>query len=411
MRRFIAILAACLISYAGNGCLSAQTTEDRNYQLEYHIKVPADGMARVTLRVRQQQGELKRLVLHTRGQGLTDLPHALLSAGADGAQVWQVPRAGGELSWRAPVARRRADGSVDALTAADWALFRIEHLLPPIGSVTRPGAVSQTRMRIEVPKDWSVVTAYKKQGEYFLVEDRGRRFDRPDGWVLIGDIGVRRDQIANTRVSVAAPRGLEARRLDVMAFLNWHLPLLRNLFADFPDRLLIAMAGDPFFRGGLSAPNSLFLHTDRPLISGNGTSTLLHELFHVGLSRTAATDADWIVEGLAEYYSQQLLYRAGSVTGKRHRDTLQQLASWSKQADSLPARQSSGARTALAVGVFVALDREIRRHSNDKASLDQVVQLLARSDDVLSLEDLRDAARELLGRDARSLSNKALPGY
>ena len=43
-------------------------------------------------------------------------------------------------------------------------------------------------------------------------------------------------------------------------------------------RLLIVSAGDPMWRGGLSGPSSMFLHSDRPLISENRTSTLLHEL-------------------------------------------------------------------------------------------------------------------------------------
>jgi hypothetical protein len=55
------------------------------------------------------------------------------------------------------------------------------------------------------------------------------------------------------------------------------------------------------WRGGLPGPASLYLHADRPLISGNSTSTLLHELVHVAQSYRAAKDEDWIVEGIAEY--------------------------------------------------------------------------------------------------------------
>ena len=57
-------------------------------------------------------------------------------------------------------------------------------------------------------------------------------------------------------------------------------------------------AADPMWRGGLSASNSLFLHADRPLISENGTSTLVHELTHV-ITRVRGADGDVSVLDLA----------------------------------------------------------------------------------------------------------------
>ena len=57
------------------------------------------------------------------------------------------------------------------------------------------------------------------------------------------------------------------------------------------------------WRGGLSAPQSLFVHSDRPLISENATSTLLHEVMHLALGIRAAEQFDWIVEGLASYFA------------------------------------------------------------------------------------------------------------
>ncbi|MEO0574405.1 MAG: hypothetical protein AAF004_03000, partial [Pseudomonadota bacterium] len=160
----------------------------------------------------------------------------------------------------------------------------------------------------------------------------------------------------------------------------------------------------------LSAPNSLFVHTDRPLISGNGTSTLLHEFVHVGFSRAAVDGEDWIVEGIAEYYSYQMLARAGSVSARRTAATGSELNRWGQQTSSLRAASSKGSRTALATTVFAALDREIRERTR-KRTLDDVVQRIANKPGKVSLVELRDAAQHVIGAPARSLTNAALPGY
>lgn len=401
---YAGIASLALIS----GCASAEPATS-DYGLTYTVILDKRGNAQVSLKVDQESGQLRQLRLITDGENLSAYSSNL--AKNDGEHIWQVPENGGIASWQGSINQVRSDGSVSALGNDRWAVFRIEDVLPPIASKTLRGTQSRTRLVINAPDGWVVVAPYPGERGQFSVEDRGRRFDRPDGWILAGDIGVRHDLIANIQVAVAAPRNQSARRLDAMAFMNWHLPLVTKLFNDFPDRLVVAMVGEPFFRGGLSAPNSLFLHADRPMISGNGTSTLLHELFHVGLSRTAAKGEDWIVEGLAEYYSQNWLFEAGSVTSRRHERTIASLAKWSQESESLRAASSTGATTALAVGIFVNLDQEIRRRSNDTETLDAVVRRLAKSEEKLTLVALREAARAVLGRDARSLRDSALPGY
>ena len=50
----------------------------------------------------------------------------------------------------------------------------------------------------------------------------------------------------------------------------------------------------------MSGPGSLYVHADRPMISENGTSTMLHELVHVAMGVSGSAHDDWLVEGLAE---------------------------------------------------------------------------------------------------------------
>ena len=239
---------------------------------------------------------------------------------------------------------------------------------------------------------------------------RDRQFDQPTGWIAVGDIGVRRETISGVRVAVAGPQGHAVRRMDMLALLNWTLPELTALLPEPLTRLTIVSAGDPMWRGGLSAPASLYIHADRPLISENGTSTLLHELMHTALSIRARPGADWIIEGLAEYYSLELLKRGGAISGRRFTSAIAKLATWAEQAESLCAASSTGATTALAVTVFSALDKEIRERTNEASTLDDLLQRLLARGDAIDVGVLSTLAADLIGQSSDALHIDNLPG-
>ncbi|MEL6869728.1 MAG: hypothetical protein AAFO81_08005 [Pseudomonadota bacterium] len=412
------LLATSCLALLSIGMTSAQRAdgqqgdEQPRYQVNYRIDLTGAQRMYVTLTITQSNGALKHMTLVDLGTQ-TPVNATAGDVRRNGNDVtWEVAPTGGALRWDQPVRRTRANGSVDALRTEDWAVLRAEDAIPPIATMTVAGADAETTLEFVLPDGWSIATPYTRDDNgSFAVEDNGRRFDKPDGWLVAGDIGVRRETIAATQVAIAAPRNAGARRLDTLAFLHWHLPYVRELFPAFPDRLLIAMANDPFFRGGLSAPNSLFMHADRPLISGNGTSSLLHELVHVGFSRTAVNGEDWIVEGIAEFYSYTLLHRAGSVSDARSDSTQRSLSEWAKRARRLPAKASTGSRTAMAAGVFVELADEIKRRTRDKKSIDDVIVRMANKPEKVSLTELRQAARAVIGKPSETLADDNLPGY
>ena len=114
----------------------------------------------------------------------------------------------------------------------------------------------------------------------------------------------------------------------MLAMLAWHLPELARLVPSMPERLTIVSAGEPMWRGGLSGPTSIYIHADRPLISENGTSTLLHEVVHTVIPIDSHTGYDWVVEGLAEYYSLEMMRRSGTLSERRFQSALSQLEDW-----------------------------------------------------------------------------------
>lgn len=302
----------------------------------------------------------------------------------DGRGVWRPAPGEARLSYRVKVSHQRKSGRFDARMTDDWALLRGDDLVPSGRLDQQDGVRLISRLKVELPEGWkSVETGWPRIGKNrFRIDNRERLFDRPTGWILAGKLGSRRAKLGETDVTVAAPVGEGMRRMDVLTMLTFVWPEIQNVFPRDPKKLLIVGAGDPMWRGGLSGPNSLFMHADRPLVSENGTSSLVHELVHVFSRITDADRSDWISEGLAEYYAIELVRRAGGMSEDRYQRVREDLTKWSRKVDSLRTEHSTGPITARAVLLLQELDREIRQRSKGRHSLDDVARGLMRLDKV-----------------------------
>lgn len=322
--------------------------------------------------------------------------------------IWTPPRAGGELNWQYRIDRRRRSGGYDQRITDSWVITRGDQLFPSARVRSTVDAESVTRLRVDLPEGWTnVETQWRREGDYFLVDNPEVRFRRPTGWIIAGDVGTRREQFDDLEVVVAAPKGDQMPRQQILAMVSWTLPEMRRIFGELPDKLLILGAGDPMWRGGLSGPRSLYMHSSRPLISENGTSTLLHELTHVFTRISGLSGHQYISEGLAEFYSIELLHRTGGTTDARYQRTRDHLRRWSRDVKRLTVARSHGPVTARAVLLFMDLDEEIREATEHEHSLDDVTRKLMVKRRV-DTDDLRDAVREILGRDARTLDTPLL---
>lgn len=302
----------------------------------------------------------------------------------NGRGVWRPAPGEARLSYRVKVSHQRKSGRFDARMTDDWALLRGDDLVPSGRLDQQDGVRLISRLKVELPEGWkSVETGWPRIGKNrFRIDNRERLFDRPTGWILAGKLGSRRAKLGETDVTVAAPVGEGVRRMDVLTMLTFVWPEIQNVFPRDPKKLLIVGAGDPMWRGGLSGPNSLFMHADRPLVSENGTSSLVHELVHVFSRITDADRSDWISEGLAEYYAIELVRRAGGMSEDRYQRVREDLTKWSRKVDSLRTDHSTGPITARAVLLLQELDREIRQRSKGRHSLDDVARGLMRLDKV-----------------------------
>jgi hypothetical protein len=372
---FLSRLTAILLLVLA-GSASAARPFSADYLVEF---LPDDGVAAVSITVKPGEGRVIALDFAmdperysaVSGDGELEL--------VEGRAVWQPPREGGTLHYRYRINKQRRSGGYDARITEDWVIVRGDHLVPAVRARLSPGASAHARLQFRLPAGWSNVdTPYLKDSgdEVFLIENPERRFVRPVGWIIAGDVGTRREWVEGMEVSVGAPKRETMRRNDILAFINLLAPQLDDAFGTLPPKLLIVGAGDPMWRGGLSGPNSMYLHADRPLISENGTSTLVHELVHV-ISRISGHGHDrWIGEGIAEFYSIELMRRAGLLSERRARMAFDWMQHHGRDVKTLLAPRAGGPRKARAVTLFAELDVEIRGLSEGKLDLDDLVQRL-----------------------------------
>lgn len=369
------------------------------YAVLYDVTiVPTERTAHVAIRVSNSPRRLQELRFRVgeehfdfRGDGEVVRTDRLLS--------WRPPAAEAVLRYKFRIDHLRDERSYDARCTERWAIFRGDDMVPPAGVSSEDGSTARARLRLRLPEGWSAVTPYPPgSGGTSRISHPERRFDRPTGWFVLGEVAALHEDVAGTHVVVAGPKGHQVRRHDLLAMMRWHLPALNQLLGKPLERFLIVSAGDPMWRGGLSASSSVFLHADRPLISEDGTSPLLHELMHAALRIQSRHGADWIVEGLAELYSLELLKRAGTFDESRFERSLAKLAA---RGGSVPetGSHSTGSTSARAASVLHLLDLEIRQRTGEAKRLDHVVRALSGGRASITTDDFRALAEKVTGLD------------
>lgn len=405
-RRQLPLLAVLLLSFVAP--LQAAKRVDLDYTVKF---VPEQGIAEVELAL-EDGGAVKFLDLNLgKEQAYGDFQTNSESSWEEdgGRGVWRPGPGKARLSYQVKISHQRKSGRFDARMTDDWTLLRGDDLVPAGRLDQQDGVRLVSRLRFELPSGWkSVETGWPRIGKNrFRIDNPERLFDRPTGWILAGKLGSRRARLGETDVAVSAPVGEGMRRMDILTLLTFVWPEMQNVFPRDPEKLLVVGAGDPMWRGGLSGPNSLFMHADRPLVSENGTSSLVHELVHVFSRISDADRSDWISEGLAEYYAIELMRRAGGMSEDRYQAVREHLTEWSRKVDSLRTERSSGPVTARAVLLLQELDREIRQRSKGRHSLDDVARGLMRLDRVTT-DDFINITETMLGGGSKVLDSRLL---
>jgi len=323
--------------------------------------------------------------------------------------VWRPAPGKTSLSYRVQLDQKPHGGAYESRITPHWAVFRGEQLVPPARLDQQDGTELVARLAFELPAGWkSVETAWPRIGKQkFRIDNVSRLFDRPTGWMLAGNLGSRRARLGETDVTVAAPQGQGMRRMDTLTLLTFVWPQVQAVFPRNPPKLLLVGARDEMWRGVLTGHHSLFLHSNRPLIGDSGNSPLLRELVQLFAQINDRDGSDWIGESLTDYYANELLRRAGGVSDDRYQAWQARLQKLGSKVTRLRGNQADPGQVARGVQLLQALDREIRLHTQNKRSLDDVARALMRVPSV-NTEEFIQLSESVLGRQSEVLQSKLL---
>lgn len=405
-------LAASLLLLA----LSASTWAAKKVDLDYHVKLlPQSDQAEV--RVSLSQGSAVRSLNFDLGR---DGDYSDFKADGqwqvvpgngpgDSRGLWQPSADKASLTYRVRLTHERKKGTYEARMTPSWALFRGEDLVPPARLDQQDGIELVSRLVFELPPGWkSIETAWPRIGKNkFRIDNVSRLFDRPTGWMLAGSLGSRRVRLGETEITVASPKGQGMRRMDVLTLLTFVWPQVQATFPRHPAKLLVVGASDPMRRGAFSARDSIYLSSRTPLVSENGSSPLIREVVQAIGRFNGHQHSDWIGEGLAEYYSIELVRRAGGISDERYTAIQARLSKDGKDVKTLLGEHVSGATVARAVVLLQDLDREIRVKTHNKRSLDDLTQAVMRLNSI-STKEFVQLGESIIGESSVVLDSKLL---
>lgn len=320
-----------------------------------------------------------------------------------GEILWEPSGPYAHISYRAALVHRHAPGKgFDSYVGDGWIITRTSALFPRSAVLFRRDVEadpeSRARLVFHLPAHWDAVTVMPTAGSrQFLVESRDR-FDHPRGWLILGRFRRTETTAHGTAVTIACVPGAGLPAERVVALLDRALPVMHELFGHARTRLVIVIGADPMWRGGLSGEDSFYMHGERPLQTPDRTSPYLHELFHVSAPFRPATDAHWVTEGLAEFYSIEIQRRVGLLDDAGYTKALRLFARYGVWGRDFTRDPSRAVRNNSAPLVLYALDRRIRRSTGGAHGLDDVVGVLARDGGVVSTARFLGAVRRATGK-------------
>lgn len=318
--------------------------------------------------------------------------------------LWRPGKPYAHLTYRVQVNHVRGQQlRFDSYAGPDWVVSRARDLFPRIDIDCVPDSKdppkSRARLIFRLPPGWRSAAALTPLGtDIYQLNEPGKILDRPRGWFVLGKFNLDRQEIAQTMVELARLPGSALSPKETFRFLDQTLPGLKRLLHAEPATLLLVSAPDPMWHGGISGEHSFFMHAGRPLRTPDKTSPYLHELFHVLQPYKPAPDADWVEEGLAEFYSLELQRRAGLIDAAAYTRALGYFARYGSWNVDLTRQQDNAATNNSAPLLMHVLDQRIQRATAGKRRLDDVVAQLAQEGREVSTTGFLQAVNHVSGK-------------
>ena len=257
----------------------------------------------------------------------------------------------------------------------------------------------------KLPKDWALATSFgtSKGPDDRLQSYSGAWIHVREALFAAGDFRIHHFQIGKRAAVLAVRSQWQFTDDQLIADLQKVIAMERVFWRDdnFPYFLVTLNAYDQD-RGsweGSGYTNAFWLYLSRKEQSSDHLALYTHEAFHawnirrMGVETGNRKDINWFHEGFTEYYAQLLVYRAGWTTLGSYLDSVN---------GDLRKFQDSNSNYVRGRIIALWLDGQIRKESNNKKSLDNVMyDIVAEADKPLTLDRILETMGRYISVDAR----------
>lgn len=298
--------------------------------------------------------------------------------------TWNPKSVNGEVSYEVKINRQRSIKGFDSYHGGSWIFTRTSDLFPRKDYVEERPLRIYSQVEFELPKKWQIVTAMERISEdknVFAPRDRGNPYVSPYGWILCGDLDVTKKEMSEVDVTLASPRVMKYDPTELTELIEKSMREFSQIMRELPPRIAFIVGPDPLWRGGLSGEDSLYINQNLSLIDRDYTSTPIHELFHITQGfKKASQLSDWIIEGLAEYYSLRILYNTKQISKNKFVRGIRKFDRQGVWGVNLEKNQSFAALYNSAALVMFYIDEHLKEISKGNTSLRDVIKSLAVND-------------------------------
>ena len=250
------------------------------------------------------------------------------------------------------------------------------------------GEVSDIELYFDVPENWHVSTSWQHvgNGEHrFAVTDHN---DLMSAYLVLGEHSERLAKSEGTEIVLALGGHFKASMDEVQGTVESFLCTYSGIFGGIPKERMLFVANpcEKHHGGGVSG-RSISVLIDGTLDAASRQfwgPLVAHEIFHIWLGKTIGFKWQeyWVSEGFTEYYSRVTCTRLGLTSEDDFlRDLERKWESYLSRQEDLSIREAGESKSVNSALVYeggslvaMALDLQIRKLTNNRSSLDDVMK-------------------------------------
>ena len=292
------------------------------------------------------------------------------------------------------------------------------------------GEVDDVELRVNVPDNWYVSTPWHRigdEGHHFTAKDQD---DLIYAYMVLGTHSEKVAKSGEAEVIVAVGGSFKAAAAEIQETVEAFLKAYSEVFSNTPKGRMLFVAnpyGDPGRMGGGVSGRSISVLMGGALDAASNrfwVPLVGHEIFHIWNGTVISFKAQeyWFSEGFTEYYSHITSARLGFTSESDFLKNLERACeSYLSKQGELSIREAGknkGNNSGLVYQggnlIALALDMQIRKHTQNQKSLDDVMKQMYSEFGVTgktyTIDDVIRITTDIVGKDFEPFFRKYVSG-